>query len=306
MQASDETNRAVALAADSYATEARVYERLAGSMAVGTAKCFHISHDEVSGNCVFVMEDLLLRESAYAVNQLVGCTQGEALAVAAALGKLHAQYWSWSGPLPAWLPCTSDIEARDVATLVADYGAAYRASSYFTSLDASAQAHVQAALERAAPLASVLRGGPRTLLHHDARGDNLFWVDVDTLAPPSVIFLDWQIAGQGVGAFDLAWFVGASVYEPLEPDREGKDRVLVEAYWRALVVGGVDAARYPLEAAWRDYLLGVLSSFLVVTQAIRFGPPSDSCTGLIWTMMRRYTATMIELGAYEVPLERLV
>jgi hypothetical protein len=307
MQASNETNRAVGMACDCYAMEARVYEHLTKSMAVGTARCFNIDHDGSSGNYVFVMEDIVLREGAYAVNQLRGCAQAEAMAVAESMGRLHAQYWSWSEPLPSWLPNTSDIDARDVGRLVAQCGDAYLTTPYFTSLDANAQAAVKAALELAVPLASVLRTGPRTLVHHDARADNLFWEGEASASSKPVIFLDWQIAGQGVGAIDLAWFVAGSIeYEPLEPAREDKDRALVEAYWRTLTAGGVDAARYTLEACWRDYLLGALWSFLVLTQAVKFGPAADPPSGLIWTMMRRHTATMVQLSAHEVPLERLV
>ena len=49
-------------------------------------------------------------------------------------------------------------------------------------------------------------GRPLTLVHHDARPDNVF-VAVDA-APPSAGLIDWQFGGIGVGpAADLAGLV---------------------------------------------------------------------------------------------------
>jgi len=302
MQAESETSRQVALGADNYEMERRVYERLASEMAVGTARCLQITRDARTGNVVFVMEDLSVLPGAYSIDQWRpgGCSADEALAVARALGGLHAQYWQWSGALPAWLPRTDQIEARDAVGLAASCGDAFRSSYHYEVLGQHAREAVELALARARDLELALRAGPQTLLHHDARADNLFWGKAGV--PAGVVFLDWQMVGQGVGALDLAWFSASSFLEPGEPLRWEENRRLCVAYWRSLVEGGVDAVRYPLEAAWRDYTLGFLWGFLVVTQLTKFGEPSE----VVKAFCARVTHAMVELDAHKVPCQRLV
>lgn len=298
LQAQDESNRAVALEADNYAIEARAYRDLAGEMVIGTPVCFHIAADQESGNHVFVMEDLHLRRGVYGVSQFEsnGCSNKEAHAVAQAVGKLHAQYWSWSTDLPTWLLPTHRIKARDVVDIVKECGHDFRRSVYYTGLDDWTQTAVDAVMPRAQALAAALGSGPRTLLHHDLRADNLFWGDTASIG--GVVMLDWQMIGQGVGAIDLAWFGAGSIAE----SGEKAHRDLVETYWLSLVAAGVDCNRYPLVAAWRDYLIGIAWSFLVVVQATKFGSPNS----VLIEFVRRHTLAMTTLHAFDVPFERLV
>jgi hypothetical protein len=299
MQAENPTLRAVAMESDNYKIEKLVYQRLARQMSVGMATCFHIAADMRSGNVVFVMEDLALREGLYAVDQFRpgGCTVVEASGVAAALGRLHAQHWHWDCALPAWLPATGDIKARSTSKLVAEFGAKYRESIYYTSLEKHVREAVDAVLPKAALLDAALASGPRTLLHHDARADNLFWGA--TNAPGGVVFLDWQMAGQGVGPLDLAWFTSSSFLEPGMSGQLDHSKHLVKIYWQSLTSAGVDGTAYTLEAAWRDYLLGLMWSFMVITQVVNFGTSPSLCT---W--VRRVTHAMLENGACDIALER--
>merc|ERR1712007_427197 len=114
-------------------------------MPIGTPTCFYVAEDTDSGNCVFIFEDLCLRNGLYGVNQFAGngCERLEAECVAISLGKLHAQYWSWADDLPTWLPHTNDIKARDIATLVKDCQASYFESAFFLNLDEFAQTAVR-------------------------------------------------------------------------------------------------------------------------------------------------------------------
>jgi thiamine kinase-like enzyme len=167
-------------------------------------------------------------------------------------------------------------------------------------LDGITREAVEKAFSRTHALEVALQSWPRTLLHHDMRADNLFWGDMK--APGGVIFVDWQMVGQGVGPIDLAWFASTSVLEPGDPRRFAMNQKLLEVYWRSLTEAGVDGARYPLEAAWRDYLLGFVWSFLVIIQAVKFGEPNE----VLNTFVSRVTHAMAELGAENVPCERLI
>jgi len=302
LQAEDELSRQVAVDADNYQMERRVYEVLARDLVVGTAKPFEIVSDS-SGNVVFVMEDLSLRQGLYAVSQwkLNGCSFDEAVSAAQALGKLHAQFWSDSAPLPDWLPETCAIEARSPAILAAQCSERFLASSYFEGFSRPVQEAVHVALSKAAGFEEAIRSaGPVTLLHHDVRADNLFWGAAGV--PGGVIFLDWQMTGQGIGPFDLAWFLSSSFLEPRAESRVIDFMQTLDVYHRSLVEGGVDGARYPLEAARRDFLLGLLWSFLVVIQVVKFGEPNT----VLIKFASRVTHAMAEMGAHSVPLSRLV
>ena len=52
-----------------------------------------------------------------------------------------------------------------------------------------------------APLAAALRAGGTTLVHGDLRDDNLGFAD------GRVVLLDWDIAGEGTPALELAWYL---------------------------------------------------------------------------------------------------
>jgi hypothetical protein len=60
---------------------------------------------------------------------------------------------------------------------------------------------VLANLADPAPLARALRSGATTLVHGDLRDDNLGFVD------GRVVLLDWDIAGEGTPALEVAWYL---------------------------------------------------------------------------------------------------
>jgi thiamine kinase-like enzyme len=199
--------------------------------------------------------------------------------------------------LPSCLRPTHEIEARDVASLASECGDALRASDYYVDLTPSARAAYDSILERAETLGDALQKGPVTLLHHDCRADNLFWGDEK--APGGLIVLDWQMIGQGVGPLDLAWFVaGKSEKQATFTEHEE----IVNTYWQSLTSSGVDADRYPLEAAWCDYLLGLVWSALVVVQLVKFGAPNPT----LRKFLQRHVDSMMEVSAHTIAFERLV
>ena len=60
---------------------------------------------------------------------------------------------------------------------------------------------VLASLADPQPLADALRAGGTTLVHGDLRDDNLGFLD------GRVVLLDWDIAGEGTPALELAWYL---------------------------------------------------------------------------------------------------
>lgn len=75
--------------------------------------------------------------------------------------------------------------------------------------------------------------GPRTLIHNDIQGDNMFFPN-DPDRP--VVLVDWQLATYARGAVDVASAVRGS----LEPDvRRAAEVELLRGYHEALVRAGV-------------------------------------------------------------------
>eukprot|EP00929_Paragymnodinium_shiwhaense_P114273 TRINITY_DN8261_c0_g1_i1.p1 TRINITY_DN8261_c0_g1~~TRINITY_DN8261_c0_g1_i1.p1 ORF type:complete len:115 (+),score=11.22 TRINITY_DN8261_c0_g1_i1:147-491(+) len=114
------------------------------------------------------------------------------------------------------------------------------------------------------------------------------------------------MSGQGVGAIDLAWFAATS-YMDRNTEIDGLGRTdeywqLLVTYWQSLTANGVDAQRYPLEAAWRDFQLGLVWTCLVGSQSVKFGEPNEA----LITLSERFTYAMSDMGAADIPFERLV
>ena len=306
--ASGAESYAAGVECDAYRTEATFFAVLAEVVAVSSPDCLLVVADDDDARYCYVLEDLDERPGLYFVPQAEGAGEKECLAVAVGLAELHAPRWRWDAPLPAWvLPLTAN-RLRNPAAAVSEYWQAFSASTYQTELPPTSQRAFERVAARAATLAAALDQGPRTLLHGDARGDNLFFGDA--ASPGGVVFLDWQLVCSGIGAFDLAWFVSTSVRVPCE----ARDRRVVEAYWNALTShasGRVPKERYSLEACWRDYLLGCATSMALFVLAPKFLPAGKRVEkpkeyAQLAEMVSRSAATVACVGADTVAFERLV
>ena len=186
-----------------------------------------------------------------------------------------------SRELPGWLPFTRDIEQRNLVTVLGMRLESFRRFEWrdVHGLGAGLRPDALELLDLVVDHAPWIQemmgpdgGRPLTLVHHDARPDNVF-VAVDA-APPSAVLIDWQFVGIGVGpAADLAWLVSGTLEpgfeDPVTGETVGPEamrstyRLIVEEYHDALVGAGVPDT-YSLESCWRDFVLGVAwSSFAV-------------------------------------------
>jgi hypothetical protein len=102
------------------------------------------------------------------------------------------------------------------------------------------------------------RDAPRTLLHCDFRLDNVFFGDEDA-AQSEVILADWQMAGVGAAAYDVAYLMSGI----LRTDTTAADELeILRGYHAALVRRGV--GDYPFESLLRDYRRSLFAVFQVV------------------------------------------
>ena len=87
---------------------------------------------------------------------------------------------------------------------------------------------------------------PFTLVHGDARHDNLLFDPADESAAPHVV--DWQFVARERGVVDVAYYLTQSGPPDIAAAHE---RALVERYHDELCRGGV--SDYSLEDCWEDY-----------------------------------------------------
>ena len=72
--------------------------------------------------------------------------------------------------------------------------------AFAATVDDDVAQAVLASLRDPAPLARALAAGGTTLIHGDLRDENLGFVD------GRVVMLDWDIAGEGTPALEVAWY----------------------------------------------------------------------------------------------------
>jgi hypothetical protein len=121
-----------------------------------------------------------------------------------------------------------------------------------------------------------------TLLHGDARYDNLLFDRQDDSLPPRTV--DWQFVARGRGTQDIAYFLTQSGDGPLAAAHE---RDLVAAYQARLCAGGV--TDYDFEQCWTDYRRFALYSLVYPVFATGLIDPADAA-------QRAATATILRRG----------
>jgi len=103
------------------------------------------------------------------------------------------------------------------------------------------------------------RDAPETLIHCDFRFDNLFFDDRE--GGRGVAAFDWQLAGVGAAAYDVAYLLTGALRSEESVDTE---LALLNGYHAALLASGVEG--YAFETFLRDYrralylVLAVVSS----------------------------------------------
>ena len=130
---------------------------------------------------------------------------------------------------------------------------------------------------------------PRTWVHGDLRADNLMF---DADGTPTM--LDFQIMGQSVGTYDVAYLMSQSV--PVETRRNHEDTI-VRAYHQQLLDSGV--TDYSWEQCWEDYRLCLAFCLIYpVTGYDKLDELNDRGKTLIDTMLERSVQAIIDTEAY--------
>jgi len=262
--AAGEQSRATGIALGNYAREVNFYRTLAPSAQIHTPRCYLADIDMTTHAFVLMMEDLA---PAAQGDQLVGVSLDTARLVLGEAAKLHASHWGDDAleELP-WIQGSKHAASPVTQDMVAAMWRAFR--------ERYAARVTPLAIEIGEAMAGAYgwqegRTGPRCLMHNDFRPDNMMFATPAGGYP--VTTLDWQTAGYGYGAADVAYFLGGAIPPEL---RRRQEKTLLDAYHAQLCTLGVSG--YSREALDADYAAGTFQLFLtaffaamVVTQTAR-------------------------------------
>jgi hypothetical protein len=236
-----------------YVREVMFYRSLAPTAGVATPRAYVAEVDPASGEFVLLMEDLAPAEQG---DQLRGVTLDQARLATDEAAKLHASHWGDEAldGFP-WMVGARGAVLKPIAgdaTLVSWRGFRERYAERLSAEVIEAGARLAERIERFRALGC----GPRSLVHHDFRPDNMMFATA--AGGRAITVLDWQSVGLGAGPLDLGYFLAGA----LAPDvRRAHEAELLARYHAGLMRGGVSG--YDAEDLRRDYAKGGLHLMMI-------------------------------------------
>lgn len=236
------------------------------------------------------------------LSDVAPCTQGDdiagcdALVAAEAmkrLAKLHA--FAWDNPEHAareWLNRVSPENTANVVGIIT-----MTAPSFFERFQRWLAPDHQALIERVIPhITSIVDAydGPRTLSHGDYRLDNMLFPD----GSASPMIVDWQTAGWGPPAADVALFLGGSLTTEA---RRAHWSELLDVYHQALVAEGVTS--YLREQLERDVRLSSFGGAVMAVMSAILVVQTERGDEMFAELFRRHAQHAIDVDAESVLAE---
>ncbi len=200
LRGTSEVQRQMDAAMGLFEREAHFYTTFADAVPVRTPRCWSIGDGE---SAPLLLEDLGDQRMG---DQIVGMTIPDAEATMDALADLHAAFWESDRLAEPWLASPGEgVFAGMIGQLVAS-GAPALAERYGDLVPADV---MSAILDRSGSWTEVLARlieGPQTLIHNDARLDNLFFG-----SDGSPCFIDWQLVGRSRGTQDVGYLLAGNL-----------------------------------------------------------------------------------------------
>lgn len=284
LPSNDELSRTTGKSHLTYLRESRFYQQFAGKKPMAVPDHLYIAFDEDSHAFTLIMHDLPRHRAG---NQLVEPTREESLLAMDAAASIHAAWWGdpmidtldWPNGTRA-VPPPLDVDALYQMFWPAfcdRYGERVTADMhtvgerFLGKLKAQHEAHQS----------------PRCLTHNDFRADNMLFALDDPDKP--IVIVDWQTTGVGVGAGDVAYYVGTS-FDPetrraLEPD-------LLGTYRHGLLSRGI--AESDLTALDDDIHACAVNGFIMGVTAAMVVVRTDRGDDMFLAMARRSAAMVLD------------
>lgn len=292
----DPGGRGIGTALGFYNKEVLFYQHLGRDAALPAPRCYWSGGDAAAGQFCLLLEDL---SGVRGGNQVDGAALEDARLILEVAARFHARWWN--DPRLASLDWIPTVNAPVYRFVPIAYQAALEPFLGTIGQRLSArQQSIARELGSVLPnLQDSMTDAPVTFLHGDLRLDNVFYGSTDSTAP--ITLIDWQIASQGVGIYDIGYFMTQSLDPAL---RSAHERELVEEYYARLLEGGVTG--YSWEQCWNDYRKVAL--YCLVYPVISIGTidlANERGVTLAEKMTDRCIAAIDDLGAEQF-LKQLV
>lgn len=252
--------------------EVGFYRQLSDQTPLHTPTCYRAEFDPETGHAFLLLEDLAPARNG---DSVAAGTVEEVAAVLLALARMHSRWWQdvTLADHP-WLGLRSMLAPSAVAEVFElSWPSFLRKLSISVDDEIVAmKAWISSGLNEAA--ATLFEFGPRTLVHNDIQGDNMFFPDDPDR---SVVFIDWQLATYGRCVVD----VSSAVRGSLEPEvRRSAETDLLRGYHEALVRAGV--RDYSLAQCRADYDLAAVLAPARLATAVGLHPGMRAHSGAPW------------------------
>ena len=255
-----------------YETEVAFYLDLASTVDVSRPHCYFAVVEPGTADVVLVMEDLSPAEQG---DQIEGCTVAQAELAVDEAARLHGPRWA-------------DPTLAELGWLNRDDGlGALLPMAWDSFVERYQSALDPVTLETGAELVGLLAATPvrhrpvRTAIHGDFRLDNMLFGTSAGGRPLTVV--DWQTVQLGVGAQDVAYFLG-NAFEP--GLRRSCERALLARYHRALV-DDYAVVDYPFAQCWSEYVTFAHASLVMAIWASMLVGRTDRGDAMFLAMASR-------------------
>ena len=284
--------------------ECLYYRRLARHAPIRSPALLYGDFDEATHRFVLVLEDL--RDLEVPV-QVAGVAPGRARLAAREIATLHGQFWGA-------VDCPTLSGCRDI------FGPKIRRfmqiayllflpvvlERFGDSFSPQTRRLAEALGPRITAHFAAVSAGPRTLVHGDYRGENMFFrpeVGGGASAGDDFAVVDWQGCGLGPGLYDVAYFLGTNV---VPGDRRRIERAALDEYHD--IVCRLGARDFTFDDCWRSYrqnMLGVLVACILGCGGLDLG--FQRLHDLVKSALERALAAMEDLDVAEfLPRGRLL
>ena len=232
----------------------------------------HGDFDEATHRFVLVLEDL--RDLEVPV-QVAGVAAGRARLAVREIASLHGQFWG-AVDCPALSGCRDIFAPKirrflQIACLLCLPVVIERFGDSFSP---QTRRLAETLAPRITAHFAAVSAGPRTLVHGDYRGENMFFGPeagggASASGGDDFVVVDWQGCGLGPGLYDVAYFLGTNV---APGDRRRIEREALEEYHD--IVRRLGARDFTFDDCWRSYrqnMLGVLVACIVGCRGLDLG-----------------------------------
>ena len=284
--------------------ECLYYRRLARHAPIRSPALLYGDFDQDTHRFVLVLEDL--RDLEVPV-QVAGVSAGRARLAAREISRLHGHFWG-AVDCPTLSGCRDifDPKIRRFMQIAYLLFLPVVLERFGDSFSPQTRRLAEALGPRITAHFAAVSAGPRTLVHGDYRGENMFFrpeVGSGASAGDDFAVVDWQGCGLGPGLYDVAYFLGTNV---VPGDRRRIEREALEEYHD--IVCRLGARDFTFDDCWRSYrqnMLGVLVACILGCGGLDLG--FQRLHDLVKSALERALAAMEDLDVAEfLPRGRLL